>query len=200
MTIIYQIGNSLYVNLTNKCPCACTFCVRIDHDTVGPNESLWLSYDPSLEEILEDLKNYDLDRYDQIVFCGYGEPLTRIDTVIEVCKYIREKSKIKIRVNSNGLADLIHNKPTAKLLEGHVDAISISLNAPDKETYLKVARPRFGEPSFKAMLKFAADCKKYIPSVSFSVVDQVITPEEIEACKKLASEMGIDLRVRGYIA
>lgn len=200
MTIIYKIDNSLYVNLTNKCPCSCTFCVRIDHDTVGPNDNLWLSHDPSLEEILGDLKGYDLDRHDQIVFCGYGEPLTRIDIVIEVCKYIREKSRIKIRVNSNGLADLIHHKPTASLLEGYVDAISISLNAPDKETYLKVARPRFGIGSFEAMLKFATDCKKSIGDVTFSVVDQVITPEEIQACRALAEEMDINLRIRAYIA
>lgn len=199
MTIIYQIENSLYVNLTNKCPCACTFCVRIDHDTVGENDNLWLPHDPSVEEILEDLKQYDLNQYDQIVFCGYGEPLTKLDTAIEVCKYIREKSNIKIRVNTNGLADLIHQKPTAHLLEGYVDAISISLNAPTKEGYLKVARPRFGIDSFDALLKFAAECKKYIPSVTFSVVDKVISDEEIEACRKLAEEMGISLRVRAYI-
>ena len=199
MTIIYQIENSLYVNLTNKCPCSCTFCVRIDHDTVGQNDNLWLPHDPSLEEILDDLKNYNLDSYDQIVFCGYGEPLTRIETVIEVCKYIREKSKIKIRVNTNGLADLIHNKPTAELLKGYIDAISISLNAPTKEEYLKVARPRFGIESFDALLKFATDCKKYIGSVTFSVVDKVISKEQIEASRKLAEEMGIGLRVREYI-
>ena len=200
MTIIYQIQNSLYVNLTNKCPCSCTFCVRIDHDTVGQNDNLWLPYDPRLEEILEDLKQYNLDSYDQIVFCGYGEPLTRIDTVRKVCEYIREKSKIKIRVNTNGLADRIHHKPTAELLKGYVDAISISLNAPDKETYLKVTRPRFGIQSFEALLKFATDCKQYIPEVSFSVVDMVISKEQIEASRKLAEEMGIPLRVRTYIA
>ena len=199
MTIIYQIGNSLYVNMTNKCSCACTFCVRIDHDTVGENDKLWLSHDPSLEEILADLSQYDLDTYDQIVFCGYGEPLICLDRVIEVCQYIRSKSKIKIRVNTNGLADLTHQKHTAPLLEGYVDSISISLNAPDNETYTKVNRPRYGEAAYGALLKFAEECKAVIPDVTFSVVDQVITPEQIEDCKALAERMGINLRVRAYI-
>ena len=102
-------------------------------------------------------------------------------------------------MTKSSLADLIHNKPTAELLEGYVDAISISLNAPTKDEYLKVARPRFGIESFDALLKFAMDCKKYIGSVTFSVVDKVISKEQIEASRKLAEEMGIDLRVREYI-
>ncbi len=199
MTIIYQIENSLYINLTNKCPCACKFCVRIDHETVGDNETLWLAHDPSLEEIQTALDDYVLDDYDQIVFCGYGEPLVRLDTVKEVAHIIRLRSKIKIRLNTNGLSDLIHDKDTAKELEGYIDAVSISLNAPDGATYLDIVRPRFGEASFEAMLKFAGDCKEYIPSVTFSVVDQILTKEQILECEKLAGVHGIGLRVRPYI-
>ncbi len=198
MNILYKIDNSLYVNLTNKCPCACTFCIRIDHDSVNGEDNLWLPYDPSIEEVLAEFEKHDLDSYDQVVLCGYGEPLTRLEVALEVFKYIRSKSKVTIRINTNGLADLIHKKPTAHLLEGYVDAISISLNAPTAEEYLAIARPKFGIESFGAMLKYAEDCKKYIKEVTFSVVD-VITKEQIEACRKLAESMGTQFRVRAFI-
>lgn len=198
MTILYKVNKSLYINITNACPCACVFCVRLEHDSVGECENLWLEHEPSLDEILKEFEKHDLESYDQIVFCGYGEPLERLDIVIEIAKWIKERSKTPIRVNTNGLADLIHKKETAYLLEGLVDAISISLNAPDAKSYLEIARPCFGESAYSSLLHFAAACKKVIPKVAFSVVD-VISPEQILACRKLAGEMGIPLRVRTMI-
>ncbi len=195
MTILYTIHDSLYVNLTNKCPCACTFCVRQETEGVHGSDSLWLSHEPSLEEVLDEFDKYDLDSYKAVVFCGYGEPLERLDLVIEVCKYIRAKSKVKIRLNTNGLSDLIHQKETAPLLATYIDEVSISLNAPDQEAYTALARPSFGEKSFESLLKFAKDCKKNIKDVTFTVVD-LLTEDQLEACKRLASEMDIKLRVR----
>ena len=195
MTILYDYKESLYINLTNKCPCACVFCIRKETDHVGNSDSLWLDHEPSVEEIKNEFKNFDLDKYHEIVFCGYGEPLVRLNEVIEVSKYIRSISNIKIRVNTNGLSDLIHNKKTAILLKDNIDAISISLNAPNKTKYNEVTRPKFGEESFDALLNFATDCKKYIKEVSFSVVDE-ISEEEIEESKELANQMNIPLRVR----
>lgn len=198
MTILYKVNKSLYINITNACPCACVFCVRLEHDSVGECENLWLEHEPSLEEILNEFEKHDLESYEEIVFCGYGEPLERLDVVIEVAKWIKQRSTIPVRVNTNGLADLIHGKETAYLLEGLVDAISISLNAPDAKTYLEISRPSFGEAAYSSLLHFATACKKVIPQVSFSVVD-VISKEQIEACSKLADEMGIPLRVRRMI-
>ena len=198
MTILYKIDNSLYVNVTNKCPCACVFCVRLEHDSVGECESLWLEKEPTLEEIIDTFEKHTLEDYDQIVFCGYGEPLERLDTVVEVCKWIKARSKTPIRINTNGLADLIHKKETAPMLKGLVDSISISLNAPDAKSYLEIARPKFGEISFAHLLHFASECKKSIPQITFSVVD-IIGNEQIEECKKLASDMQIPLRVREMI-
>lgn len=195
MTILYDYKESLYINLTNKCPCACVFCIRKETDHVGNSDSLWLDHEPSVEEIKNEFKNFDLDKYHEIVFCGYGEPLVRLNEVIEVSKYIRSISNIKIRVNTNGLSDLIHNKKTAILLKDNIDAISISLNAPNKTKYNEVTRPKFGEESFDALLNFATDCKKYIKEVNFSVVDE-ISEEEIEESKVLANQMNIPLRVR----
>ena len=195
MTILYDYKGTLYINLTNKCPCACIFCIRQETDHVGNSESLWLDYEPTVEEVKAEFKKIDLNKYDEIVFCGYGEPLVRIDEVIEVSKYIRSISNIKIRVNTNGLSDLIHNKKTAIMLKDNIDAVSISLNAPNKVRYNEVTRPKFGEKSFGALLEFATDCKKYFKDVKFSVVDE-ISEEEIYESQQLAEKMNIPLRVR----
>lgn len=199
MTILYKIDNHLYVNLTNKCSCACTFCIRQEGDGVHGSDSLWLGHDISLEEALSAFQEHDLDSYDSVVFCGYGEPLLMLDEVIALCHYIRTKSKVKIRVNTNGLASLTHHKDVPALLAGYVDAISISLNAPDKETYVAIARPQYGEAAYEALLEFAKGCTKYIEEVTFSVVDETITTEQVEACRKIADQMHIHFRVRGKI-
>ncbi|WP_330669937.1 TIGR04100 family radical SAM protein [Peptacetobacter hiranonis] len=195
MTIFYPIGDSLYVNLTNKCPCRCVFCVREEHETVGNNNSLWLDHDPSMEEIKADLERFNLDEYKEIVFCGFGEPMMRMDDLIETAKYIKSKADIKTRINTNGLGDLIHEKNTAECIKDCIDSVSISLNAPDKESYCRVTRPKFGEQSFEAMLKFAEECRDCGINIAFSVVDE-ITPEEIEKSKELAESLGVKLRVR----
>ena len=196
--IIYTYGGSAYMNITNKCPCACIFCIRSNGDGLGSAESLWLKGDPTIDEIKAEIDNFDFSEYDEVVFCGYGEPTQALDNLIESAKYLKEKHSLKIRLNSNGLSDLINGKPTAHLLEGVVDSISISLNAPDSEAYQRVTRSKFGEDAYPALLKFAEECKKYIPSVKFTVVD-VISEEEIEECKKISEKMGIPLRVREWI-
>lgn len=198
MTILYEVGEGLYVNLTNKCPCACTFCIREEGDGAYGSDSLWLQHEPSYEEIIEAFKKVDLKKYKEIVFCGYGEPLTRVDMIVRVCDYIHSVCNLKIRVNTNGLGDLIHGKEIEPLLEGKVDVVSISLNAPNAEDYVKVTKPRFGLPSFDAMLHFASECKKYVPEVIFTVVD-CIPEEQIEASRKIAEEIGVSFRIREFI-
>lgn len=196
--IIYTYAGSAYMNITNKCPCRCVFCIRSNGDGLGSAESLWLKGDPTIEEIKAEIDNFDFSPYSEVVFCGYGEPTEALDSLIETAKYLKEKHSLKIRLNSNGLSDLINGKPTAHLLEGIVDSISISLNAPDAESYQRVARSKFGMEAYPALLKFAEDCKKYIPSVKFTVVD-VLSEEEIERCKKISDKMGIPLRIREWI-
>ena len=196
--IIYTYAGSAYMNITNKCPCRCVFCIRSNGDGLGSAESLWLKGDPTIEEIKAEIDSFDFSPYSEVVFCGYGEPTEALDNLIETAKYLKEKHSLKIRLNSNGLSDLINGKPTAHLLEGIVDSISISLNAPDAESYQRVARSKFGMEAYPALLKFAEDCKKYIPSVKFTVVD-VLSKEEIERCKKIADDMGIPLRIREWI-
>jgi len=198
MTIFYEAYDNLYVNITNRCPCACDFCVRNEEDGVGDGNNLWLESEPTVEEIIKDFERFDISKYGEVVFCGFGEPLERIEEVIQVSKYIKEKTGKIIRINTNGLSDLIHGKPTAQMLKGAIDIVSISLNAPDAKTYDKRCHPSFGEQSFEAMLKFTQDCKKYVPTVILSVVD-CIGEQEIEKCRKIAQDIGVEYRVRTFI-
>ncbi len=197
MTILYEVGNNLYVNVTNRCPCACTFCIRNHADGAYGSDSLWLDREPTIDEVINAFKNYDLSKYEEVVFCGYGEPLERVSLVTEVCKYLKKNFNCKIRINTNGLANLIHNKDIVPQLKGCFDTISISLNAGCEESYLKVTRPKFKEGSYHAVLEFAKECKDVAPRVIFSVVD-VIPKEEIALAQSVADTLGIPLRVRTY--
>ena len=198
MTITYEGGSSLYINMTNRCPCACTFCLRQNKDHVFDCDSLWLEREPTVKEVSESIDTRELSKYGEAVFCGYGEPTERLYDLLRVAEHIKSKSDIKIRINTNGLSDLIWNESTAPKLKGLIDSVSISLNATNKEDYLKVVRPRFGIESFDAMLKFAKDCTAYVPSVILTVVDVVTTKEEQILSQKIAESVGAVLRIRPY--
>lgn len=198
MTITYPVTTGLYVNITNRCPCACTFCIRNKKDHVFESDSLWLEREPTVQEICDSLDTWDLAKYEEVVFCGFGEPTERLYDLLEVAKYIKSKSDIRIRINTNGLADLIWEKSTAPKLKGLIDAVSISLNATNKEDYLEVVRPKFGIESFDAMLQFTKDCTEYVPSVMMTVVDVVTTKEEQEKCREICESVGAIFRVRPY--
>lgn len=198
MTILYELGRNLYVNLTNRCPCRCAFCIRQKSKGVGTGDDLWLEHEPDFDEVVHAFEEKELSSYDAVVFCGYGEPLERIDLLLAVCKYLKEKDPdCNIRVNTNGLSDLIHGFPTARLLSGLVDAVSVSLNAPDAAAYNQLCRPVFGEKAFDAMLSFAKECKRFLPEAVLSVVD-CIPAKALEECRSVAREAGLALHVREY--
>lgn len=197
MTILYPVHDNLYVNLTNRCPCACTFCIRKNDDGVYGSDSLWLEHEPSFDEVRAAFEQWDLKDFKEIVFCGYGEPTERLDLLLQTARYLRATPESpQIRVNTNGLSDLINGKPTALLFEGLVDTVSISLNAGTEKEYLAVTRPKW-DNAYTAMQAFALDCAKYVPKVMFTVVD-CIPKEEIEAARALAEKLRIPLRVRTY--
>ena len=198
MTLTYKVKNGVYVNMTNRCPCACTFCLRHNAPGVYGSDPLWLDREPTVEEVIESLKSWDLSTLDEVVFCGYGEPTERLYDILKVAEYIRSVSAIKIRINTNGLSDLIHGKATAPDLKGLVDTVSVSLNATNAEDYLKVCRPKFGIESYDAMLAFTRDCTKYVPSVVMTVVDVVTSKEEQAKCKAICDSVGATLRIRPY--
>lgn len=200
MTITYPVKDGLYVNVTNRCPDHCTFCIRNEGDGAYGSDSLWLEREPSVAEIVDAIMANDLSKYKELVFCGYGEPLERLDTVKAVIRILKEKAPgLLVRVNTNGLADLIVGRPTAQELQGLVDEISISLNAPDAATYQHYCRSDFGLPAYDAVLAYTRDCMKYIPSVTLTVLD-LLTPAQIEECRAIAASIGAKFRVRTYVA
>ena len=199
MTITYELGSSLYVNITNRCSNACTFCVRNKHDTVNGRDNLWLDREPTIDEIKTDFKRRDLSEYDAVVFCGYGEPMMRADVVIEIAKWLKKNHPdIKIRINTNGQANMIYKKDITPQLEGIIDCVSISLNAENAEKYQKLCKSEFGEEAYTGLLEFARLAKRHVPEVVLSVVD-IMKPEEIEQCRKIAEDCGVTFRVREFI-
>jgi len=198
MTISYEVGENLYLNLTNRCPCSCTFCIRNHADGAYGSDPLWLEHEPSEEEIKADLGKRELSKYGEIVFCGYGEPTERIETVSAISAWIREVCPgAKLRINTNGLGDLVNGRSIAEELCAAVDTVSVSLNAGTEDEYMKVTRPRF-DNAFAAMQQFTADCVKTgRAEVVMSVVD-VIPQEQIDASREIAESLGATLRVRKF--
>ena len=188
---------NIYVNLTNQCPCSCTFCLRNTKEMAQSN-SLWLDREPTVSEVIGEFEKYDLSKFDEIIFCGFGEPLTRLDDLLEVAKYLKDRSSsTPIRINTNGLADLVHKKEISPLFKDLINTISISLNASNAEEYFRLTRNQFGIESYDAMLKFAVSCKEYVPNVVMTVVD-CIGQEEIDACQAVCDTIGVPLRVRPF--
>lgn len=198
MTITYQVKNGIYVNMTNRCPCACTFCLRQNGPGVYGSDSLWLEREPTVQEVCDSLAKWNLNQMDEVVFCGYGEPTERLMDLLEVAAWLKANYTVSTRINTNGLADLIWEKDTAPLLEGKIDCVSISLNANNAEDFLKLTRSKFGIGSYQAMLDYARNCTKYVPKVIMTVVDQVTTPEEQEESRRICESIGVTLRVRPF--
>ena len=199
MTATYRVGDGLYVNLTNRCPCACTFCIRQNGDGVYGSDSLWLEREPTVDEVCASIEaNFGNCR--ELVFCGYGEPTERLDTLLEVAgRFRKSHPDVPIRVNTNGLSDLIAGGPTAHRFKGLVDAVSISLNAPTAEEYAALCRPKFGAAAYPALLKFAEEVKGFVKDVTLTVVGtDALTSGKETACRRVAAEHGLPLRVRRF--
>ncbi|MCL2108260.1 MAG: TatD family nuclease-associated radical SAM protein [Oscillospiraceae bacterium] len=205
MNIFYTLHDKLYVNITNRCSCACIFCIRKGSEGHGSADSLWLPHEPLLPEIKAafdfERGQGGLDGMTEIVFCGFGEPMERADLVLECCEYFKAHSDLPIRLNTNGLVKLIHpDFDMARL--SCFNSVSVSLNADDEAEYLRVTRPGFNadklvQSPYAAMLSFAETAKKYT-AVSFTVVD-VIGDERIENCRKISRDMDIPLKIRHFI-
>ena len=197
--IIYTFEGSPYFNLTNKCPCRCVFCIREKKKVVGDAKQMWHDAQPTFEDVKAAIDATDWSKYDHAVFCGYGEPTNEFDLLIKTAEYMKEKHpQIKLRLNTNGLSDLINGKSTAELICKNIDAVSVSLNETTSEKYDKITRNIFPGRAFDAMLNFTSDCVKYCDDVRMTVVD-VISKEEIEKARKLCESTGARFTVREFI-
>lgn len=199
MTVFYKFDGKLYANITNKCPCACEFCIRKNSDSVGGNESLWLEHEPSLEEIISAFDSFDKTGLSELVFCGYGEPMMRADILLKTAEYVKANTNMIIRINTNGLIALMDPDFDISSLKYLIDKVSISLNASDPDKYLQITKPKYGLPSYNSMLNFALRIQEFVPDVSFTIVDCGLGEEEIALCEERAKDCGIPLRIRHYV-
>ncbi len=190
--IAYVIRNSLYLNITNRCTNSCTFCAKFRDFTVKGHQ-LCLEREPTVEEVMQAIG--DPSSYDEVVFCGYGEPLLRLDLVKEIASYLRQNN-ITVRINTDGQANLVHGRNILPELAGLVDSISVSLNAPDAESYQKICRSEFGEKGYAAIKDFLAEAVRHIPSVTATAV--TLPGIDIDACRKVAKQLQVEFRERVY--
>ena len=187
--ITYQIRDSLYLNITNRCTNKCSFCVKFNSDFVKGHR-LRLSHEPSAEELKEEIG--DPSRFREIVFCGYGEPLQRLDLVIQIARWVKERGG-RVRINTNGHANLIHKRDIIPDLAGLVDSVSISLDAQDAETYNRICSPRFPD-AYEEVIRFTRRIRDAVPDVQVTVVK---LPEvDLIRCEEIARELGVRFRVR----
>ena len=199
MTVTYVVDGALYVNVTNRCTNNCEFCIRKNDDGAYGSDTLWLLREPTENEILSSVLKRDLNEFREIVFCGYGEPSLRLEVCRSVALRIKEKHNIPVRINTNGHSSLFFGYDTAPLYKDAFDCVSISLNTPSETRYNEICDPAL-DGAYSAMLSFAKEVKKYVPSVLFSVVRDFLTEAELEECKNIADSCGINLKIRDYIS
>ncbi len=199
MTIVYRVHDNLYVNMTNRCSSSCVFCLRNTRDRMDQEKgSLWLSHEPSVEEVKQAFEKEDMSQYREVVFCGFGEPTERFDDLLTIAAFVKERYQKPIRINTNGQGNLINKRDIVPEMKGLVDAISISLNTPNEDRYHELVRSRFGDQAFQAMLDFAKEAKEYVPQVILSTVETTITKEEEKECQKICDDLGVTYRIREF--
>ncbi len=190
--IAYTIRNSLYLNITNRCSNRCTFCPKFD-DFIVKGHLLKLDREPTSSEVLSAIG--DPSPYTEVVFCGYGESLIRLDLVKKVASELKKKG-VRIRINTDGQANLVHERNILPELAGLVDSISVSLNTADAATYANLCNTPFDEAGFTAICDFLREAPQYIPEVVATAV--TVPGIDIEAVRKLAESLGVSFRVREY--
>ncbi len=195
-TVSYQIRNSLYLNLTTRCTNDCVFCTRLTRPVVQ-GYNLKLDREPSAEEVwaaIDDPKNYE-----EVVFCGYGEPTLRLDVIKEVAKKIKDAGG-RVRLNTNGHGNVINKRNILPELAGLVDEVSVSLNTDTGETYDEVCKPLPGLRNgiYEKIKEFIEEAKKHIPKVQATIVTQQDGVDEAVCEDIVKKEFGVDYRARRY--
>ena len=189
--ISYQIDNRLYLSITDRCTLVCAFCPKTLGNPVVQGHDLTMDHRPTAEAIISTID--DPARYDEIVFCGYGEPTLRLKVLLQVARHIKAHGGM-VRINTDGLANLVHKRNTLPEMAESIDALSISLNAQDKSTYDRHCQPTL-PGSFEAMLAFLAEAPKHISQVTATALEG-LEGVDIDACEKLAQERGVTFKKR----
>ena len=195
-TICYPAHGNLYLNITNRCTCNCIFCIKnYANGVYGYN--LILKREPEVAEVIGELGRHDLFGYDEVVFTGLGEPLSRLDDVLEITRWLKARD-VSVRIDTIGHAKLQYpNRDVAnELKKAGVDEVSVSLNTDDKSTYDQLVRPRRYKNAYESMKDFSRDLVKEGIDLRFTVLN--LPPVDIEKCRQIAEETGALFKVRGY--
>jgi len=196
-SIVYWLGDNLYLNITNRCSNNCYFCFRrFKNGIEGFN--LKLSREPSPGEVIKELEGViNRKSWREVVFCGFGEPLERLDCLLEVTMWIKKHSGKAVRIDTNGQGYLLNRERDVvkELKEAGVDKVSVSLNAHNEETYSRICKPQF-QNSFEHVLEFIEKARGELETE----ITTVTIPEvDITKVRRLAAKMGVRFRVRKYM-
>jgi len=190
--LVYATRDSLYINITNRCSNICTFCIRTKTPFVKGHH-LFLERDPTAEEIIDALRGFE--RYREVVFCGFGEPTERLETLKKVARFLKSRGA-RIRLVTNGQGNLINGRPILGELKGLLDSVSISLNTADPRQYMELCRPRFGEEAFNGVIDFVKEAKKEVGFVEITAID--MPQVDTSRVRNLANELGVSFRLRRF--
>jgi len=194
-TIAYVMNNRLYLNITNKCVNACTFCPKFHGDySVGGYNLKLLKSEPTYEQIIQAVG--DPSKYEEVVFVGFGEPAQRLDTLVAVSKWLRMHGAGYIRLDTDGLGNLFYNRDITPQLAQYIDAVSVSLNAPDAQTYARLCPGPYNETAYNAVIEFIKLAKQRFKKVSATMVE--LPGIDIDATRSTANSMGVPFRARHY--
>ena len=189
--VSYRLKNSLYLSITESCTLSCAFCPKTLGSYGVKGYDLRMDHLPNVPEIIQAVGDPRL--YREVVFCGYGEPTLRLKVLLEVARWIKDHGG-GVRINSDGLANLVHQKDVLPLMGASVDALSVSLNAQDEMTYERHCRPHL-PGSYLAMLDFLRRAPAYVPDVTATAI-QGLEGVDIGACEQLARQLGVKFRRR----
>ncbi len=189
--ISYQIDDRLYLNITDRCTLGCSFCPKNCGTTQLHEYDLSLDHRPSAQEVIDSID--DVSAYSEFVFCGYGEPTLRLKVLLEVARHIKENGG-RVRINTDGLANLVHKRNVLPELSECVDALSVSINAQDEDVYNRHCLPAM-EGSYQAVLNFLRLAPKYINDVTATALEG-LDGVDIQACEQIALESGVKFRKR----
>lgn len=197
---VYTLDGKIYINLTNLCTNDCVFCIRaIKDDVVGAN--LFLDTEVlDINEVKKQLDGFGPDKYSEIIFCGYGEPILKLDALKEIAAYIKEKyPHIKTRINTNGHGNLIYKRNIVPELKGIIDSVSISFNGEDKAVYDAISLPKI-ENAYEGMKDFIQECvQQGIETTATIVTGYKNYKVNLEDCKSQIEALGAKFRERPWL-
>ena len=191
-TIAYPLRGNCYLNVTSRCTLRCAFCPKFNHCWNVGGANLYLRREPTAAEVLAAIG--DPRAYREVVFCGLGEPTLRLYDVLEIAAELHQRGAERVRLDTDGLANLVYGRDVTPDLEGSIDALSISLNAQNEEIYNRHCRPSLAG-SYGAMIEFADHARDYVPDVTLTAIDG-LEGVDIAACERRAQGLGVKFRRR----